>query len=320
MPPKNRYRSTEHRDDPGSSTAEVPATVWAPPPAAVGQAWRPWVVDAIMRAFLPPRGRWTDLSHQLGHDPRTGPAAHAPKDQAPARLEHEGSSPDNYAPGRDPRHGVRAVPFWAALIGDMHPAHGPEQITTAARSTTSPAPNLVTPDTGEVGGGHLVDLVLVDLGDAHVDDRLGVLAARALRSGGILAVLTGCRRISHSPVASGAGSGDAPIGYDSELADPTGLVVASAQNADLLYLQHIVIPTRPLTAPLRPADLTHDVALQLVQPSRDVPNGQPQHGNPVRRWRGHAVAHADLLVFARSGYAHREMPDGPPVRRTGGVR
>ena len=31
--------------------------------------------------------------------------------------------------------------------------------------------------------------------------------------------------------------------------DPTGSVVASAQNADLLYLQHIVIPTRPLAHP-----------------------------------------------------------------------
>jgi hypothetical protein len=49
-----------------------------------------------------------------------------------------------------------------------------------------------------------------------------LLAARLLRVGGILAVLT------HSDWSSG------------ELLDPTGPLVTRAQNADLLYVQHII--------------------------------------------------------------------------------
>src|SRR2546423_989557 len=75
-----------------------------------------------------------------------------------------------------------------------------------------------------------VDVASADLtapGDT-VDGRIGMLAAAALRGGGILAVLT---RGHHQPTPGAA------------LADPTGAIVAAAQNADLLYLQHIVIPT-----------------------------------------------------------------------------
>ena len=56
-----------------------------------------------------------------------------------------------------------------------------------------------------------------------------------LRGGGILAVLT---RVRHTA--------------DGVLVDATGGIVASAQNADLLYLQHIVIPAQPLRP--RPRD------------------------------------------------------------------
>ena len=90
-----------------------------------------------------------------------------------------------------------------------------------------------------------------------------MLAAGVLRGGGILAVLTRCR-----PTADGA------------LVDASGGIVASAQNADLLYLQHIVIPDRSLL-PLR-RDRCGPGAIRTLD-----------------RPRAHEVAHVDLLVFAR---------------------
>jgi hypothetical protein len=62
----------------------------------------------------------------------------------------------------------------------------------------------------------------------RASDHIALLAARLLRVGGILAVLT------HSDWSQG------------ELVDPTGPVVASAQNADLLYLQHIIALHTPI--------------------------------------------------------------------------
>ena len=95
-----------------------------------------------------------------------------------------------------------------------------------------------------------------------VDGRLGMIAAGVLRGGGILAVLTRCH-----PTADGA------------LVDASGEIVASAQDADLLYLQHIVIPDRSLL-PLRRTDAA-------------------QERSELDRPRAHVVVHADLLVFAR---------------------
>jgi hypothetical protein len=115
--------------------------------------------------------------------------------------------------------------------------------------------------------------VLADLTDtagAPVDGRLGMLAVGRLRGGGILAVLL---RVRHSA--------------DGVLVDATGGIVASAQNADLLYLQHIVI----LAQPLRSARAT-DAAQHQVPDLSTV----------------HEVAHVDLLVFARprTGNTHAE--------------
>jgi hypothetical protein len=288
--------------------------VWAPPPGAVGQAWRPWVLSVIMRAFLPPRGRWRDLTPQLGHAPDQAAGAMAPG--GPGR---EAPEPDPSALGCGTR---RVVPFWASLIDHPVP-EDPEQTTTTDRS--SAASSETPSDTGDVAATPLVDLVFVELGGAPVDDQLGVLAARALRVGGILAVLTRCRHTSNPDSAPHSEAGAAASDGRGELLDPTGLVVASAQNADLLYLQHIVIPTRPLAVPPRPRESrAGEVTARQADPvrtSRDVADSQqPQHGNPVLRWRRHPIAHADLLVFAQSSYGHRGGSDLPSIRQPGGAR
>jgi hypothetical protein len=155
-------------------------------------------------------------------------------------------------------------PFWAALVG-APTVHATPLADTAVSATPAPG----TADAGDVAAAphapQSVDIVFADLTDtdrAPVDGRLGMIAAGVLRGGGILAVLTRCR-----PTADGA------------LADVTGGIVASAQDADLLYLQHIVIPDRPLL-PVRRTDAA----------------GQRQD---LDRPRAHVVVHADLLVFAR---------------------
>jgi hypothetical protein len=162
---------------------------------------------------------------------------------------------------RPPRHEP-------ALFGD--PAEQTVPATPLADTAVSATPAPGTANAGDVAAAphappQSVDVVFADLTDtdrAPVDGRLGMFAAGVLRGGGILAVLTRCHR-----------------GADGALVDVTGGIVASAQDADLLYLQHIVIPDRPLL-PVRRTDAA----------------GQRQD---LDRPRAHVVVHADLLVFAR---------------------
>jgi hypothetical protein len=105
-------------------------------------------------------------------------------------------------------------------------------------------------------------LVVIDLGDRPASDRLGLHAAALLAPGGILAVLT------HSAHCDGV------------LVDHTGSVVVSAQHADLLYLQHIVIVPDPLTAPLETSE------------DRDSDDQLAHHADGTARV-------IDLLLFTR---------------------
>src|SRR5688572_20075168 len=57
-----------HADGPASRST-VPATVWAPPPDAIGERWRVWLLSAIDRAFLPAHGRRVDLTAHLVDEP-----------------------------------------------------------------------------------------------------------------------------------------------------------------------------------------------------------------------------------------------------------
>lgn len=103
-------------------------------------------------------------------------------------------------------------------------------------------------------------------------DTVAQLAARALRLGGVLVVLTHC---DHS---------------GGILVDPTGPMVTAGQNADLLYLQHIVAVHHP-PAHLRP---------HPVHP----PVGPADPRTPAV----HRHVHSDVLVFAQ--------PHDPDARPT----
>lgn len=264
----------------------VPATVWAPPPGAVGPTWEQWLQLAIRRAFLPRGCRLIDLTTTLAargtNDvPRSAPATR--------------------------RSSVQLVPFWAHLIASdtttPSPGRHDHEIPAGHDEAGSDAPEPI-PLPGPGSARQLADVVYADLRDTAVDDRLGVLATRALGGGGVLVVLTRTH-----------------IGADGELVDPTGMIVASAQNADLLYLQHIVVPTAPLTLPVCPPRLpnpsTGDGQLPMPQAGR----ARSEVPAPAR---GHLIAHVDLLAFAQPRPRGSSCPVGwritPPEPLAGATR
>ncbi|MET8779461.1 hypothetical protein ABZV58_31060 [Nocardia sp. NPDC004654] len=115
--------------------------------------------------------------------------------------------------------------------------------------------------------GEPVDLVVASLLADHFDpiaaaEHVTALATEVMAMGGLLVVLSRCR---HS--ASGT------------LFDPAGSVVAAAQAADLLYLQHIIaapISGRTVTAPADPAP--SGTALHVVAHTDVFVFLQPSHG------------------------------------------
>jgi hypothetical protein len=176
-------------------------------------------------------------------------------------------------------------PFWADLVGSARP---PAPASPASRSgldgSVLDGPDDVSPDT---------DLIITSLrpehGGDHASDLVAMVAARLLRVGGILAVLTHC---------------DWPQG---ELVDPTGAVVASAQNADLLYLQHIValhVPVRGgrfATESLPDIEGTTDPATTTAITSAAAEQqARAAHHAAVRGLPApHQRVHSDVLVFAQ---------------------
>jgi hypothetical protein len=306
----------------------VPATVWAPPPAAVGERWRVWLLSAIDRAFLPAHGRRVDLTAHLidqPHDQRR-PAY----GQGPGEADGDGRAAETEQP-------APVTPYWAALIRDQPAASavtaspGPlvDSVSPTSPISTDPATaGPVQVALAPTTASDAADLVFVDLAGTAADDRLGILACQALRDGGLLAVLTHChhtvdhdrqilRRRHGENVLGGADcdhrDSDADTGagpYRPMLVDPTGTVVASAQNADLLYLQHIIIPTRPLTHPAAPDQ--PDVIATDTQPP-------PGHHSRLARRALHRIGHADLLVFARPEHGATPLPPPAPASRPTGT-
>jgi hypothetical protein len=130
------------------------------------------------------------------------------------------------------------------------------------------------------------DLVVVVLGCRPCGDGLGLLGANLLAPGGVLAVLT------NSECRGG------------RLIDPTGSVVASAQAADLLYLQHIVVLTAPLPATRGGAAPSTGRRPAHAQdgPAADAAGEEPP-GNGLM----------DLLLFLQPGGPHPSSPPHDPL-------
>jgi hypothetical protein len=134
------------------------------------------------------------------------------------------------------------------------------------------------PEPDQFGGtAEGADLVITSLSPKHSGDRasdqVAFVAARLLRTGGVLAVLT------HSDWSQG------------QLIDPTGAVVTAAQNADLLYLQHIVL----VHAPVRDGEF-------VIEP--ETTTRTQRH----RQTATHRKIHTNLLIFAQPHDHHPAVP------------
>ncbi len=258
--PATTRRRREHSPR-GKAAAAIPSSVWAPTaPIDPALAWPPALVRQITTAFTEPGARVGLLPW-----PRTNAAEHTPEldeqaDDALAAIDRTGRVAI-FDPAPNPASaGAVSRPFWDGLI------------TPDAHHTA------LTPDHADAGRDLATDesdadleLIITSLdprasGDA-VTDLVALHAARRLRTGGTLAVLTH----SHQ--------------HDGVLVDPTGSIVAAGQNADLLYLQHLVVLHTPLHRhPLTPPEPT----------STDTATA------PRARWVApHRRIHCDLLVFAQ---------------------
>jgi hypothetical protein len=201
--------------------------------------------------------------------------------------------------------GPASRPFWADLIAGSGPA--PTTVpTTPTIAVEMPVPH---DSTGASDAFEGADIIIASLhvehsgdhssshSDSHAADLVALFAARLLRVGGILVVLT------HCDWATG------------ELTDPTGAVVAAGQNADLLYLQHIVA----LHAPIRDgqfvvADEHPDSDFEGYAEDGGVgdPQARARHRALVRGLPApHRRIHSDVLVFAQP---HDHQP--PPPQST----
>ncbi|MFI7189937.1 hypothetical protein ACIBQ0_09400 [Nocardia nova] len=201
---------------------------------------------------------------------RTGPASRRPT-VVPSTVWATGAAPIDPADRWPASILSRAVREFSA-VGDRvlligWPAAARRGPLQAIPSGTGPVlatvealgrrPRIESGTAGPSGGHATAELVVMSLLDD--DDRAPGLitdtAGRRLAEGGLLVVLSRCRH-----------------NRDGVLDDPAASVVAAAQAADLLYLQHII--AAPVTG-------TTVAALQPHLPGRGA----------------HALAHTDLFVF-----------------------
>lgn len=223
-----------------ASPAPTPATVWTPRTPLTSAKWPAPLVGQIVHAFSSPGDRVGLLPW-----PATAPTS-APERSPECESEH----------GRE--HDQALV-----TVVELDRISSLEHLTVPAMPV--PTPHSVWTPEQEATPAPALDLLITSLHPRDCDDassdRVAAHSAHRLRTGGILVVLT------HSHQEHG------------ELLDPTGRVVTAAQNADLLYLQHIVA----LHTPVRHG--------RLAEPTT------PDASHPTTGF--HRRVHSDLLVFAQ---------------------
>ncbi|MCP2243290.1 hypothetical protein [Lentzea aerocolonigenes] len=301
----------------GSAPTPAPATVWTagPAPIDLDATWPAPFIEKIVHAFSKPGGQvallpWPTALPSPDDRPRLTPIfsdavlRHAPKAEsddaladALASVEELGRSGRVVRVAADPSiTGPGTRPFWADLVGDSDHA----AVTDAAPSLSGLNSELPG---GVQGGAADTDLIITSLRPEHGGDRfsdlVALVAARLLRVGGILVVLTHC---------------DWSAG---ELIDPSGAVVASAQNADLLYLQHVVA----LHAPVRDGRFADDPLTDPDGPAAEN-EARTRHRAVVRGLpEPHQRIHSDVLVFAQPhDHEPARLSPGDAARQNGVIR
>jgi hypothetical protein len=239
-----------------------------------------------------------------GADPGTDPDVHVAAALATVEDLDRSARVVRVAAERNPAE-PSSRPFWADLVGDS--AHGHVSASAPSLPDVDSAvldvlngPDVISADT---------DLIITSLPSAadgdHASDLVALAAARLLRVGGVLAVIT------HSDSSRG------------ELVDSTGVVVASAQNADLLYLQHIVALHVPARDGRFATELIPDTDRSLAKHQARTAHRAAVRGLPAP----HRRIHSDVLVFAQPHeheheplVEHAAMSPAEQARETGVIR
>jgi hypothetical protein len=256
---------TTKRVDRAHTLAPIPSTVWTagPDPIDPTAAWPVPIIEAITASFSRPGDRVV-----LAPWPTQAVETRDPADDGELTVARDAV----HALGRD------------ATIARLAPTTSPSAAATAEARDDRAVPGEVAREGAAATAW--VDLVITSMppergadGSAEV---LAIAAARALAFGGVLAVYT------HSDWSTG------------RLIDPSGSMIAAAQNADLLYLQHILTLHTPI----------HDGRFQptpasLRQVSDDVALSARALGLPTT----HVRAHGDVLVFAQAHAAVAPLED-----------
>ncbi|MFD7659818.1 hypothetical protein ACFV4N_38075 [Actinosynnema sp. NPDC059797] len=272
----------------GPSATPTPATVWTLGPTAIdlNTTWPAPLVERVVTSFSRPAARVVLLASPNPDDSDRalvpagpdGTVDHTPAGDPDPELADAVHTVERLAraarvariPAGTTAPDPTSRPFRAGRVGDHDPA--PATAPSTFRATGEASATNAQPDTVDSA-----DLVIGSLPpqhhDDHAADRIALFAARALRVGGILVVLTHC---------------DWSAG---ELTDPTGAAVTAGQNADLLYLQHIVA----VHAPLR------DGRFHPVDTRQELP-------------ASHRRIHSDVLVFAQP-HDHRPPADNTAPHR-----
>lgn len=218
--------------------AVVPASVWAPDsPVDPDAAWPEPILTRIVTTLSAPGQAVTLLTDRpASEDPpglAYGTAAAAvvpPGTLAAARELIEAHDRRARIAHCQPGSGDdTAEPFWARFVQPAHPAYpGPSDLARGDGHDAQPVPERL--HAVRHNPTEPAPLVVAAVDPTGAADQFGFAAAELLRDGGTLAVITHCDR------------------QQGRLRDPSGSIVASAQNADLIYLQHIVALHHPIAA------------------------------------------------------------------------
>ncbi|WP_284747720.1 hypothetical protein [Amycolatopsis sp. RTGN1] len=152
---------------------------------------------------------------------------------------------------------------------------------SAQPSETTDHPDDQSPAVGVPKAELIITTLPANRGADGSVEAVALAAAQALTFGGILAVYT------HSDWSTG------------RLIDPSGQMIAAAQNADLLYLQHVVT----LLTPIRNG--------QLQVPRSPAPDDGGAHARTSGASASHVRVHGDVLVFAQ---AHADVAQREDLR------
>jgi hypothetical protein len=259
-----RSATTIKRGDHARDVTPIPPTVWTagPNPIDPAAAWPVPIIEAITTSFSAPGDRVVLAPWPAQAVDIRGAADHG---ELPVALDAVRDL------GRDATVAELATTTSPSAAATADDRAAPDEVARERAAATARIKLVITSMPPERGAD----------GPAEV---LAVAAARALAFGGVLAVYT------HSEWSTG------------RLIDPSGTMIAAAQNADLLYLQHVVT----LHTPIRGGHLQ-----PMPDSLRQVSDEVALSARAFSSLAAHVRAHGDVLVFAQ---AHADVAHPKDLR------